>query len=47
MDFEGYGEEAMELDGVMRARFAAIRRVSKPMEQHSQEQAMKFGGLVR
>ena len=47
MDFEGYGEEAMERDGVMRARFAAIRRVSKPMEQHSQEQAMKFGGLVR
>ena len=39
--------EAMERDGVMRARFAAIRRVSKPMEQHSQEQAMKFGGLVR
>lgn len=47
MDFEGYGEEAMERDGVMRTRFAAIRRVSKPMEQHSQEQAMKFGGLVR
>ena len=31
MDFEGYGEEAMERDGVMRTRFAAIRRVSMPM----------------
>lgn len=47
MDFEGYGEEAMERDGVMRTRFAAIRRVSKPMEQHPQEQVMKFGGLTR
>ena len=47
MDFEGYGEEAMERDGVMRTRFAAIRRVSKPMEQHHQERTVKFGGLGR
>ena len=47
MDFAGYGEEAMERDGVMKTRFAAIRRVSKPMEQHPQEQTMKFGGLAR
>ena len=47
MDFEGYGEEAMERDGVIRTRFAAIRRVSKPMEQHHQERTVKFGGLGR
>ena len=47
MDFAGYGEEAMERDGVMKTRFAAILRVSKPMEQQAQEQTMKFGGLAR
>ena len=47
MDFEGYGEEAMERDGVMRTRFAAIRHVPKAIDHHPQERAIKFGGLAR
>lgn len=47
MDFEGYGEDAMEKDGVMRTRFAAIRRTPKLIDQHPQEQTVKFGGLGR
>lgn len=47
MDFEGYGEDAMEKDGVMRTRFAAIRRPPKLIDQRPQEQTVKFGGLGR
>ena len=47
MDFEGYGEEAMERDGVMRTRFAAIRHVPKAIDHHPQERAIKFGGFTR
>lgn len=47
MDFEGYGEDAMEKDGVMRTRFAAIRRTPKLIDQRPQEQTVKFGGLGR
>ena len=43
MDFELYGEDAMQEDGVHQTEFGLIRRCSFPFEEETCE--MKFGGM--